>query len=54
MIRIVSDYFVAGLVLDRNYLTVIRAAPILSYMMGWSVIKVIQYCDLKNWEYETL
>jgi hypothetical protein len=48
--RIVSSHFVAGLVLKDE--VVVRSAPILSYMIGWTNLKVEQYCNRKGWTYE--
>ena len=47
MIRISAPHFVAGVVLENN--TVVRAAPILKYMMGWSWRQVRHYCICKHW-----
>lgn len=51
MIRISAAHFVAGLVLDENDV-VVRAAPILKYMIGWSWQRVLHYCTIKRWTCE--
>jgi hypothetical protein len=51
LIRIVASHFVAGLeATDR----VVRAAPILKYMIGWNGVKVAGYCISKGWTWERL
>jgi hypothetical protein len=52
LIRIESSYFVAGVELKGDLFdvfTVFRAAPILSYMKGWSYDRVKNYCTKKEW-----
>lgn len=49
MIRIVSAYFVAGVVLDATA-HVVRAAPILRYMLGWHASQVHAYAKRKQWQ----
>lgn len=49
LIRIVAPHFVAGLEADS---VVRRAAPILSYMLGWNGKRVADYCKLKKWTWE--
>lgn len=51
MIHITSTYFCAAVVLEND--RVVRAAPILKWMMGWSQQQVIQHCWNKFWKYET-
>lgn len=47
--QITSSYFCAGLTLnDRDI--VVRAAPILHYMVGWNKETVFAYCRKKNWK----
>lgn len=48
MIRIEAPHFVAGAVLDERGF-VVRAAPIIRYMIGWPEIKVYNYCRRKSW-----
>lgn len=50
MIRIVAPYFVAGVVLENG--SVIRAADIVSYMLGKSSGWVMLYCLRKGWKTE--
>jgi hypothetical protein len=50
MIRIESPYFVAGVIVQGD--KVIRAAPIVKYMFGWTATKVVEYCKKKGWKYE--
>ena len=49
LIRIVSSHFVAGVVLDEKA-NVICCAPILHYMQGWSLPRIITYCIVKQWQ----
>lgn len=47
----------AGLIyqpLPNGVVLVVRAAPILKYMVGWTEAKVIQYCETKRWSYENV
>lgn len=48
LIRIVAPYFVAGIIYNRRNI-VYDAAPILHYMVGWKVDKVVWYCGRKRW-----
>jgi hypothetical protein len=50
--RISAPHFVAGLVFDPDNIRVIRAAPILRYMLGWTVARVRSYCLTRNWKIE--
>ncbi len=51
LIRIVSPHFVAGLeATDR----VIRAAPVIRYMVGWTGKQVASYCKSKGWTWERI
>lgn len=47
LITIDSGYFNAGAVLFEN--KVITVAPIIKYMMGWSIQKIENYCYKKGW-----
>lgn len=49
MVRITSPYFVAGYDLRNN-----RIAPIIKYMKNWSIEKIKNYCQKKQWEIEIL
>jgi hypothetical protein len=47
--RIEAPHFVAGIVFrDR---IAVDAAPIVKYMHGWSVERVRDYCQRKEWEF---
>lgn len=46
--RVVAPDFVAGLVAKRGVVT--SSAPILKYMQGWQVKKVIEYAQKKGWQ----
>jgi hypothetical protein len=48
MLRIEAPHFVAGLTATGRRID--RAAPIIGYMVGWSVRKVISYCRRKGWQ----
>ena len=47
LLRIVSSYFCAGIILEDK--TVVKTAPILHYMLGWNETKVQSYCRKKGW-----
>lgn len=51
MIRIVARHFVAGVVLNERDM-VVKAAPIVKYMIGWHSAGVMGYCRRKGWKYE--
>ena len=46
LVRIVAPDFVAGFETDG---TVRRAAPIISYMLGWPNVKVREHVKAKGW-----
>lgn len=48
-IRIVAPHFCAGLDLDGSRAT--NAAPIISYMRGWTADKIASYCERKGWQW---
>jgi len=50
MIRIEVPHFVAGVVLRNG--RVVRAAPILQYMMGWRQPRITEYCYKKGWKHD--
>jgi hypothetical protein len=52
LIRIVAPHFVAGL--EAEHGRVVRAAPILRYMLGWEGARVAGYCRSKRWTWERL
>lgn len=49
VIRIVARHFVAAVVLD-GAAVVVRAAPIVRYMTGWSCSRVLDYCQRRHWQ----
>lgn len=52
LIRIVAPHFVAGLEWNENSNQVIKAAPIIHYMMGWHIRQIEEYCNNKEWSME--
>lgn len=50
VIQIEADHFSAG-VLTRSG-RVVEAAPIVRYMQGWAVERVMGYCDKKGWKHK--
>lgn len=48
LMQITSPYFVAGVVIDGGG-KVFQTADILSYMIGWSVHRVLTYSQKKGW-----
>jgi len=48
MIHIEAPHFTAAVVLART--TVIRAPPILKYMIGWHAERVLSYAKQKGWK----
>lgn len=51
MIIIDAPHFNAAVVLDDNGV-VVRAAPILKYMLGWTAARVVRYCFRKGWQFD--
>jgi hypothetical protein len=49
-VRIVAPHFVAGVEVDLATARVVRAAPIVGYMVGWTARAVREYVDRKGWE----
>jgi len=49
--RITAPYFCAGIFTNPQG-QVIYGAPILKYMSGWSINKVMNYVSYKQWEIE--
>jgi hypothetical protein len=49
-IQIIAPHF-TGYVEVGDSGKVVRAAPIVNYMMSWSVERVTQYCDKKGWKW---
>jgi hypothetical protein len=50
-IRITSKWFCAAVVLD-NTGRVYKAAPLLRYMIGWKMKRVLDYARNRKWEAE--
>jgi hypothetical protein len=48
-VRIEAPHFVAGVDVDEKDDRVVHAAPIVSYMRGWSAARVLAYCAKKDW-----
>jgi hypothetical protein len=48
--RIVSDYFVCGIVVREG--VVIKTAPIMHYARGWSEAQLLTYCLKREWSVE--
>lgn len=53
LIRISSNYFVAGIDVGKLG-RIMKAAPILKYMIGWTVPEVQAYCKHKRWKLEMI
>ena len=52
LLRISSNYFVAGIEIKNN--KIISIAPIIKYMINWSMPEIKKYCKQKNWKIETI
>ena len=52
VLRVVAPYFCAGVVLEEG--VVVKAAPILGYMRGWSMSKCQNYARRKGWDYDSI
>lgn len=52
LIRIEAPFFVAGI--DARDRRVIRAAPIVKYMIGWDSQHVADYCKRRGWTWQRL
>lgn len=52
LIRITSDFFVAGLDVEED--RVIASAPIIHYMLDWTVERVKDYAKKRKWEIEEI
>jgi len=48
IIAIDSKWFYAGVVLDDGD-HVCRCAPIVNYMKGWSIRRVLRYAAIRKW-----
>jgi hypothetical protein len=47
-----AKHFTAGVVVENNY--IVETAPILKYMMGWSVLHLKDYINRRGWKFEWL
>ena len=52
--RISAPHFVAGIIQDTETSQITDAAPILRYMVGWNIEKVLDYVERKRWEMEII
>lgn len=52
MMRISGPNFVVGAVLHDH--VVVKAAPLIKYMIGWRRDRVIWHCKHKGWQLETI
>ena len=52
LLRITAPHFVAGVVIEDG--RVVRAAPIVKYMMAWQTWKVRRYVERKGWAAESV
>lgn len=52
LIQISAPHFTAGLITIWGQVT--EAPPIVHYMRGWSIRRVVHYCLEKKWEYALL
>jgi hypothetical protein len=50
--RITAPHFVAGF--THNAKRVKWTAPIIRYMLGWPIKRVLEYCAKKKWRVELL
>lgn len=51
LIAIDAPHFYAGIV-SEDGMTVTEAAPIVRYMTGWNLDKVVEYVEKKGWKLE--
>ena len=47
LVHIDSNYFCCGIILKNN--VVVKTAPIVEYMRGWSLREVVAYCNYRKW-----
>lgn len=50
-IQIIAPHFCAGVVWEQGK-GIVKAAPIVRYMKGWTLVGVQNYCTQKGWKYE--
>ena len=53
MLQIKGGTFTAGVVLNQNSFCV-KAAPIIKYMVGWSLAHIVKHCHNRGWRYEVV
>ncbi len=46
--QVTSNYFCTGIKIENHVVT--KAAPIVGYMHGWTIGKVYNYCEKKDWD----
>lgn len=49
-VRIEAPYFCAGITILNGRGA--KAAPIIAYMVGWTLFRIERYCQVKGWGYE--
>lgn len=49
LIRITSSYFCAGYDMETD-----NIAPIIKYMKGWNLSRILLYCKTKGWKVEVI
>lgn len=56
IIRITAPHFCAGVVVEVDKGYVVKAAPIVKYMLEqrWTPARVFSYCATKRWKAEVL
>jgi len=50
IVIVTAPHFMAGVCLRNDI--VVRAAPILKYMIGWNFPKIEEYVARKGWEWQ--
>ena len=50
LVVIDAPHFFAGVCISAQDDRVVRCAPIVKYMRGWSRQQVLEYCRLKHWQ----
>lgn len=52
LIHIDAPHFCAGAELYNGF--VVKVAPIIKYMKGWDINRVVSYCNKKKWKWEII
>lgn len=52
--QITAPGFTAGIVIRRESASVVLAAPIVRYMLGWSEARVKGYCQTRGWKFKEI